>query len=67
MRTQYDSSFAYLGPKLLNLLPKSINLLDKLQKFKGELTRFVLSLPDRPPVHGYPRENNNSLAEVLRH
>ena len=65
VRTQYDSSFAYLGPKLWNLLPKSINLIDKLQKFKGELTRFVLSLPDKPPVHGYARENNNSLAEIL--
>ena len=49
VRTQYDSSFAYLGPNLWNLLPKSINLLDKLQKFKSELTRFVLSLPDKPP------------------
>ena len=67
VRTQYDSSFAYVGPDLWNLLPKSINLLDKLQKFKGELTRFVLSLPDKPPVHGYARENNNSLAEILRH
>ena len=65
VRTRYDSSFAYLGPKLWNLLPKSINLLDKLQKFKGELRRFVLSLPDKPPVHGYARENNNSLAEIL--
>ena len=65
VRTQYDSSFAYLGPKLWNLLPKSINSIDKLQKFKGELTRFVLSLPDKPPVHGYARENNNSLTEIL--
>ena len=67
VRTQYDSSFAYLGPNLWNKLPKSINLLDKLQRFKSELTRFVLSFPDKPPVHGYARANNNSLAEILRH
>ena len=64
VKTQYDSSFAYLGPKLWNLLPKTINLIDTLHKFKGELTRFVLSLPDKPPVCGYARTNDNSLEEV---
>ena len=64
VKTQYDSSFAYLGPKLWNLLPKTINLIDTFHKFKGELTRFVLSLPDKPPVCGYPRTNDNSLQEV---
>ena len=65
VRTQYDLSFAYIGPKLWNMLPKRINLIGELQKFKSELTRFVLSLPDRPPVHGYVRANNNSLVEVV--
>ena len=65
VRTRYDSSFAYLGPKMWNILPKPINLLGELQKFKRELTRFVLSLPDKPPVHGYARANNNSLVEVV--
>ena len=65
MRARYDSSFAYFGPKLWNTLPKTINLLGDMQKFKSELTRFVLSLPDKPPVHGYARTNNNSLAEVV--
>ena len=65
VKTRYDSSFAYFGPKLWNTLPKTINLLGDMQKFKSELTRFVLSLPDKPPVHGYARINDNSLAEVV--
>ena len=65
VKTRYDSSFAYFGPKLWNTLPKAINLLGDMQKFKNELTRFVLSLPDKPPVHGYARTNDNSLAEVV--
>ena len=65
VKTQYDSSFAYLGPKLWNLLPKTINLIDTLHNFKGELTKFVLSLPDKPPVCGYARTNDNSLVEVV--
>ena len=47
------------------MLPKRINLIGDQHKFKGELTKFVLSLPDKPPVHGYVRTNNNSLVEVV--
>ena len=65
VRTLYDSSFAYIGPNLWNMLPKRINLIGDQHKFKGELTKFVLSLPDKPPVHGYVRANNNSLVEVV--
>ena len=65
VRTLYDSSFAYIGPNLWNVLPKRINLIGDQHKFKGELTKFVLSLPDKPPVHGYARANNNSLVEVV--
>ena len=63
--TRYDSSFAYMGPRLWNVLPRDINQIDELDKFKRRLTKWLLSLPDKPPVHGYVRANNNSLVEVV--
>ena len=67
VKTQYDSSFAYIGPKLWNILPKSINSIGQFHKFKGELTKFVLSIPDKPPVCGYARTNDdhNRLYELV--
>ena len=64
VRTRFDLSFAYVGPRLWNVLPKKLNLIGEMDEFKRELTRFVLSLPDKPPVQGYVRANNNSLLEV---
>ena len=62
--TQYDSSFAYMDPRLWNMLPRYINLIIKLEKFKRRLMTGLLSFPDKLPVHGYVRANNNSLVEV---
>ena len=62
--TKYDSSFAYMGPRLWNVLPRDINSIVEADKFKRRLTTWLLSLPDKPPVHGYVRANNNSLVEV---
>ena len=63
--TQYDASFAYIGPKLWNVLPKELNMVGELGKFKSRLTKFLLSLPDKPPVQGYVRANDNSLVDVV--
>ena len=62
--TKYDSSFAYMGPRLWNVLPKDVNSIVVADKFKRRLTAWLLSLPDKPPVLGYVRANNNSLVEV---
>ena len=62
--TEYDSSFAYMGPRLWNVLPKDVNSIVVADKFKRRLTAWLLSLPDKPPVLGYVRANNNSLVEV---
>ena len=59
--TLFDSSFAVRGPKLWNLLPKSINTIDRFSLFKVKLDNFILSYPDMPPVSGYTPANSNSL------
>ena len=64
MVTQYDSSFAYMDPRLWNMLPRYINLIIKLEKFKRRLTPWLFSFPDKFSVHGYVRANNNSHVEV---
>ena len=59
--TLFDSSFAVRGPKLWNLLPKSINTIESFSLFKVKLDSFILSYPDKPPVSGYTTSNSNSL------
>jgi len=63
--TQFDASFAYVGPKLWNVLPSYFRAIRELDEFKRKLTKFVLLLPDRPPIPGYSVVNHNSLAEVI--
>ena len=66
-KSAYDYSFAVMGPKLWNILPPKINMLDKLDSFKNSLTRYIKDrFPDHPPVHGYARCNSNSLLEWAR-
>ena len=62
-KSLYDSSFAIVGPKLWNLVPKSIKTLDSMNVFKSSLDKFLNEVPDRPPVAGYVVQNNNSLLE----
>ena len=57
-QTQYDSSFVVFAPRLWNSLPNSIRSLDTFPRFKAALTRYMLSLPDEPPVYGIPSSNS---------
>ena len=57
----YDNSFAVKGPKLWNAMPYRLNVIKDLEHFKDQLTKFMLSLPDMPPVRGYSPPNSNSL------
>lgn len=60
-QTLYDSSFAVMGPKLWNAVPYSLNRIESFDTFKAKLTRFILTVPDKPPVRGYSTANSNSL------
>ncbi len=57
----YDCSFAVTGPKLWNAMPYRLNTISDQEHFKSQLTQFMLSLPDTPPIRGYTPQNSNSL------
>ena len=57
----FDNSFAVQSPKLWNAIPYHLNVIQDLQLFKDRLTKFMLSLPDKPPIRGYATLNSNSL------
>ena len=58
-----DNSFRVMGPKLWNCLPKRIRLLETLETFKTQLTNFLLSIPDKPPIRGLTSPNPNSILD----
>ena len=61
-QTLYDNSFHVTGAKLWNKLPKEIKQKKSLDTFKNALTKFIMSFPDHPPVHGL--SSNNSLLDI---
>ena len=65
-RTLYDSSFAVLGPTTWNKLPSWLNTIPSEDLFKKKLTAYLIELEDEPPVRGYQRAHNNTLADVTR-
>ena len=65
-RTLYDSSFAVLGPTIWNKLPSWLNTIPSEDLFKKKLTAYLIELEDEPPVRGYQRAHNNTLADVTR-
>ena len=60
----YENSFAVTGPKLWNILPRSVTCAQSLESFKSLLTSHIMSTyPDLPPVHGHSSPNSNSLLD----
>ena len=59
----FDESFAMTGPTLWNVLPAHLHTINKFETFKSALTKFLKSIPDRPPVQGYPSSGSNSIVE----
>ena len=60
-KTIFDASFAVNGPKLWNILPKSVNSAVTLDSLKVHLGAFLESVPDCPPTSGYTAANANSM------
>ena len=65
-QSKYDESFAVIGPKLWNVLPADVSVMNNPRAFKRVLTEWCLKRPDRPPVAGYRRLDDNSLLSVYR-
>ena len=61
-QSKFDSSFSVLAPRLWNTLPKQIRGEEKFEKFKSSLTRYLLSIPDEPPIQGV--QSDNSLLQL---
>jgi len=58
---QNTKSFAVISPRLWNVLPAEIPRMDCPRTIKRVLTEWGLKRPDRPPVAGYRRSEDNSL------
>ena len=60
----YEQSFAVLGARLWNTLPRSVKEAPTLYQFKSQLGSFLSTIPDTPPISGYPAQaNSNSILE----
>ena len=59
----YDASFSVLGPRLWNILPAHLTRVADFEQFKNQLTDYLFTIPDRPPVAGYTCQNSNSLLD----
>ena len=60
-QTLYDCSFSVIGPKLWNCIPPAIRSVNDINSFKLHLTKFMLSVPDKPPIRGFTSPNSNSI------
>ena len=63
------ASLSIRGPQLFNTLPPELrNITDcSVEKFKGELDRFLSNVPDEPQIPGYTamrRAESNSLVDM---
>ena len=52
-KTLYENSFSVKGPKLWNSIPYDLTGIKTLDDFKSKLTKFLLLIPDKPPIRGY--------------
>jgi hypothetical protein len=61
--TIYEESFIIRAAKLWNILPPSLTQIVTLNSFILQLDKFLDTVPDEPPLPGYPIKNHNSLLE----
>ena len=62
-RTLYHNSFASKGPALFNTIPRKVREKETLSSFKSALDNHLKTIPDAPPISGYPFLNGNSILE----
>jgi hypothetical protein len=60
----YETSFAVVGAKLWDTLPRGVSTITNKTTFKTVLTRYLSQIPDLPPVDGY--SSRNSLLDLNR-
>ena len=62
--TCFDESFTIRAAKLWNILPANITHISSLSLFKSCLEKFLYTIPDKPPLPGYPYNCDNSLINI---
>lgn len=63
LATIHHNSFTSRAAALFNVIPKKVKNKKSLAIFKNSLDKHLRKIPDFPPVHGYVRENNNSILD----
>jgi len=56
----YDGSFAVMGPRLWNIIPSDLHLIEDPLLFKAKLSEFLKPFPDNPSVSNYSCPNEIS-------
>ena len=62
-QTLYETLLSLMGPKLWNCLPTKIRAISKHDSCKRQMTAFMLSVPDKPPIRGFTSPNSNSILD----
>ena len=62
--TIFDESFAVKSARLWNILPSGLTARTSLDSFKIKLDKFLMEIPDQPPLSGYSHTTNNSLTSL---
>ena len=65
--TKYEESFVVRAAKLWNTLPSSLTHVKALNLFKIGLDNFLKTIPDLPPIPGYPYQTKNSLTDYIKY
>ena len=63
-RSLYEQSFGVMGPRLWNTLPPHVSTITNKCTFKTSLSKYLTTIPDRPPVCG--TTSHNSLLDINR-
>lgn len=66
LRTLTYNSFSHNSARLFNCLPRHLRDLTGItpDTFKRHLDKWLSTLPDEPPIPGYPNLHNNTLTQV---
>ena len=59
----FENSFVIRAAKLWNKVPLQLAAEKSLNIFKSNLNKWLLSFPDKPPVHGYYHVCKNSILD----
>ena len=62
--TQYDESFTIKAARLWNILPPELTQITSLVEFKSGLDSFLSTVPDEPPIPGYPYKCDNFSVNI---